>query len=287
MTTAQQPTRLYLAGPMFSDGDKSEQSRLADALTAKGFECHVPQRDGIEVAAVMALLNDPSLHGDTMLEPLVLQRCVAWVTRAVVALDVFQVTEACQCTVLNIDGRVPDEGAIVEATLAWSVGRPVVPYQTTTISELGGNNNPMIGVISTWGAIAADAAEAVAAVETALKSATAVPSRALSPDVEALVDLGRVISDIRERPPLTKEELGAAAATLTAIPADLMTLLEPDKSLQAMCQRVVLTIIEFSKLGRGQKAEQRKVFLDQIAALQAWIAQPGVRDEILNHPITC
>ena len=123
---------------------------MATALEAAGFECHVPQKNGIEVAAVMQLLNDPSLHGDNMLEPLVLDRCIVWVTRTVVALDVFQVVEGCQCTVLNIDGRVPDEGSLVEATLAWSAGHPVVPYKTTSISELGGNNNPMIGVISGW-----------------------------------------------------------------------------------------------------------------------------------------
>src|SRR5450631_1656703 len=111
MTTAQQPTRVYLSGPMFSDGDKWEQEALATALTAGGFECHVPQNNGIEVARVMQLLNDPTLHEEKMLEPLVLDRCIAWVTRTVAALDVFQVVEGCQCTVLNIDGRVPDEGS--------------------------------------------------------------------------------------------------------------------------------------------------------------------------------
>ena len=79
-----------------------------------------------------------------------INRCIVWVTRTVAALDIFQVIEGCQCTVFNIDGRVPDEGSLVEATLAWYAGHPVVPYKTTSISEFGGNNNPMIGVISHW-----------------------------------------------------------------------------------------------------------------------------------------
>ena len=152
MTAARQLTRVYLSGPMFSAGDKWEQCALATTLEAagSGIKCHVPQRDGIEVAPVMDLLNDHKLHRDKMLEPFVLDRCIVWVTRTVVALDVFQVVEGCQVAVLNIDGRVPDEGSLVEATLAWYAGHPVVPYKTTSISELDGNDNPMIGVISGW-----------------------------------------------------------------------------------------------------------------------------------------
>jgi nucleoside 2-deoxyribosyltransferase len=285
MTKAEGPTRVYLAGPMFSAGDKAEQRGLATALEAAGFVCHVPQNNGIEVAAVMQLLNDPSLHGSTMLEPLVLDRCVVWVTRAVVSLDVFQVIEGCQCTVINIDGRVPDEGSLVEATLAWSTGHPVVAYKTTTISELGGNNNPMIGVISGWADVAPDHAGVASAVKAALKAAAPAPPPTLPQDVLELVDLGRVISDIRSKPPLSKSQRAAAFTTLVALPPDLMALLEPNALLQSMCRQVVLAIIEFSKLGPGQKAKQRNLFMDQIAELQAWVAQPGIRSEILNNPI--
>src|ERR1700722_15425956 len=117
MTTSEQSTKVYLSGPMFSDGDKAEQQELADALKAAGFTYHLPQKDGIEVGTVMQLLNDPANHVvGQMLEPVVPERCIAWGTRTVVALDVFQVVEGCEVTVLNIDGRVPDEGSLVEAT---------------------------------------------------------------------------------------------------------------------------------------------------------------------------
>ena len=289
MTKAQRPTKVYLAGPMFSAGDKMEQSALATSLEEAGFECHVPQENGIEVAAVMQLLNDPSLHGAKMLEPLVLDRCIVWVTRTVVALDVFQVVEGCQCTVLNIDGRVPDEGSLVEATLAWSAGHPVVPYKTTTISELGGNNNPMIGVISGWARVSSDPAGVVTAVKAAVKSAGAgVPPVTTPPlDVQQLIDLGRVISDIRARPPLNKTQGVAAAQTLATVSPQLMQLLEPVASLQSMCQQLVLAIIEFSKLGPKKYAKRRKIFMDEIAALHAWVAQKGIRDAIVDNPITC
>jgi hypothetical protein len=271
---------------MFSDGDQAEQKKLAKALEDAGFKVHMPQRDGIEVADVMGLLNDPMLHGNPMLEPIVLARCVAWVTRAVVALDVYEVVKGCQCSVLNIDGRVPDEGALVEATLAWSTGHPVVPYKTTPVSELGGNNNPMIGVISGWAPISTDAVELVRAVKMAVRTAGSTPlEECLPADVQDLVDLGRVLAGIRGKPLLNATQQAAAAATLAAIPPAQMELLEPVSPLQAMAQQVVLAIIQFSKLGTGQNARRRTLFQTQIAALQAWATDPKVRDAILNNPL--
>jgi len=87
----------------------------------RGFDIHFPQRDGIEVATVMDLLNDQD-GAVNLLPPPLFERAVTWVTRAVVALDVFQAVEECECVVLNLDGRVPDEGSLVEATLAWYAG---------------------------------------------------------------------------------------------------------------------------------------------------------------------
>ena len=141
--------QVYLAGPMFSMGEKSEQLALACALK-EDFDVHLPQRDGIEVAAVMSLLRNPKLHGIAMLEAPLMDRFVTWATRTVVALDIFQAVEGCQCVVLNIDGRVPDEGAIVEATAAWYAGRPVVAFKTTPVTELGINSNPMVDAITRW-----------------------------------------------------------------------------------------------------------------------------------------
>ena len=285
MATPQPPTTVYIAGPMFSVGDKSEQSALAAALQADGFECYVPQDDGIEVAAVMQLLNDPSLQEGTMLEPPVLDRCMAWVTRAVVALDVYQTIEACQCTVLNLDGRVPDEGSLVESTLAWFAGHPVVPYKTSAITELDGHDNPMIGALSGWISIPSDLKSVVVAVRDAV-SASRGPTVAPPPDVQKLVDLGRVISGIRAQRPLNDSGRKAAKTTLKSLPSDQMSLLEPDPSLQKMCRRIVLAIIEFSKLGPGEEAKQEEIFQREIAALRDWVAQTGIREVLVQSPLS-
>jgi nucleoside 2-deoxyribosyltransferase len=283
MATPQPSTTVYLAGPMFSVGDKSEQSALATALQTAGFECYVPQTDGIEVAAVVQFLNDPSLHLGTMLEPPVLDRCMAWVTRAVVALDVYQSVEACQCTVLNLDGRVPDEGSLVEATLAWSSGHPVVPYKTSAITELDGHDNPMIGALSGWSSVPSDPTSLVAAVRAAV---TASRNASLPPEVQKLVDLGEVLSGIRVQPPLDNSGRKAAKTTLKGLPSDQMALLEPSASLQKMCRQIILAIIEFSKLGPSNAATQKKIFQREIAALQAWVTQPDIRDVLVQSPLS-
>jgi hypothetical protein len=190
--------------------------------------------------------------------------------------------------VINIDGRVPDEGSLVEATLAWYAGHPVVPYKTTSISELGGNNNPMIGVISGWAPISSDPAGVVAAVKAAVRSAVPTPQPPAMPnDVQQLVDLGRVISDIRARRPLNPSQLTVALQTLASMPPELMGLLEPVPLLQAICREVVLTIIEFSKPGPGMKARQRKILLKAITELKSQVKPRKIRDEMVNNPIGC
>ena len=283
MATPQPPPTVYLAGPMFSVGDKSEQAALAAALQAAGFVCYVPQINGIEVAAVVQLLNDPDLHEGTMLEPPALDRCTAWVTRAVVALDVYQSIEACQCTVLNLDGRVPDEGSLVEATMAWYSGHPVVPYKTSAITELAGHDNPMIGALSGWTSVPADPAGVVVAVRRAVSTARSPVTP--PPEVLRLVALGSVLSGIRAQPPLDKSERKLAKGTLEDIPADQMAVLEPEASLQTMCRQIVLAVIEFSKLGLGDSAKQRKIFQEGIAALQSWSKETDIREVLIHRPL--
>jgi nucleoside 2-deoxyribosyltransferase len=285
MTTRQPTTTAYLAGPMFSVGDTFEQRELAKALEEAGIDCYVPQLNGIEVAAVMGLLNSPRLHEGTMLEPFVLDRCAAWVTRAVVALDVFQTVEGCDCTVLNLDGRVPDEGSLIEATMAWYAGRPVVAYKTSAISELGGHDNPMIGALSEWRDVAASPDKVVEAVREVVKGTRA--SVTPPPGVQRLVDLGRVISEFREGPSFDKEQRKAAKATLGGLAADLKALLEPYESLQPMCWKIVIAVIEFSKLGADEAEKQQKILQKGIAELQPWAARDEIRQVLMDRPLNC
>src|SRR5690606_27361712 len=46
--------------------------------------------------------------------------------------------------VFNMNGRVPDEGAVAEATMAWMLGKPVVIFKEDVRSKIAGRDNPLL-----------------------------------------------------------------------------------------------------------------------------------------------
>jgi nucleoside 2-deoxyribosyltransferase len=130
---------------MFSEGDKEEQARIADTLDAAGYTTYLPQRDGIEVGRVIALVKHPET------EPKLIEEAMSKVRQWVFALDIYQLLGRCQSLVFNLDGRTPDEGSVVETAAAFASGKPIVIYKTTPITILDGTDNPMVqGLSSTW-----------------------------------------------------------------------------------------------------------------------------------------
>lgn len=47
-----------------------------------------------------------------------------------------------------MNGRVPDEGAVSEAAMAFAVGHPVVIYKNDARSLVGGKDNPLVAGLS-------------------------------------------------------------------------------------------------------------------------------------------
>jgi nucleoside 2-deoxyribosyltransferase len=191
---------------MFSIGDKREQHAVAKSLEAAGFTTYLPQRDGIEVGRVMALVNHPFIEGpiadDIMLK----------VRKWVFALDMFQLLERCQSLVFNLDGRTPDDGSVVETAAAFTAGKPLVIYKTSPITMLAGADNPMVtGLSSSWKYV-----DDVAAVPPAVKAAVAAakPYAYAGPhNVVALIKEGGEVWDVlellRDMPKDTPEQLFA------------------------------------------------------------------------------
>ena len=112
---------------------------LAATLEAAGMTTYLPQRDGVEAYVLR--------HADRLgsLLPAALRRVV---DRAIFALDVYEIVERCDVLVFNMNGRVPDEGAAVEAGMAMAVGRPVVLYKRDARSAFGSADNAMITQLS-------------------------------------------------------------------------------------------------------------------------------------------
>ena len=117
--------KVYFAGPMFNQAEKEFNIRITKVLEDYGYKVFLPQRDGIEAAL---------LKGKTEEE----------LTRMIFALDDTQVRNA-DIVFMNIDGRVPDEGASVELGIAYGIGKRCYGFKTDTRAvEFGLEMNPMI-----------------------------------------------------------------------------------------------------------------------------------------------
>jgi hypothetical protein len=67
-----------------------------------------------------------------------------WLHSAIFALDTYQVVLGCGSLVFNMNGRVPDEGAVAESTMAWMLGKPIVIFKEDARSAIVGRDNPLV-----------------------------------------------------------------------------------------------------------------------------------------------
>lgn len=117
--------KVYFAGPLFNQAEKDFNLELAELLEEYGYQVFLPQRDGIE--AVL-------LEGKSEEE----------LIKMIFELDEGEVKKA-DIIFMNLDGRVPDEGACVELGIAYASGKRCYGFKTDTRSvELGMDLNPMI-----------------------------------------------------------------------------------------------------------------------------------------------
>src|SRR5207237_2250426 len=119
--------RIYCAGPLFNPAERREMDDIAGVLEAAGYTTFVPHRDGLEFARLL-----PELQHIVPSAP----AADAVLRRAIFSLDVFQLLSRSDAVVANINGRVPDEGTVVEAALAWFACKAVVLYKNDSRSVL-------------------------------------------------------------------------------------------------------------------------------------------------------
>ena len=94
--------RVYFAGPLFNEAERTFNIKLTTKLEAKGFTVFLPQRDGIEI------LKPPYISMPTDKKH-----------KAIFNLDRIKLLEA-DIFLFILDGRVPDEGACVELGMAYA-----------------------------------------------------------------------------------------------------------------------------------------------------------------------
>jgi len=127
--------RIYCAGPLFNRGEREEMAEIARTLEGASFSTFLPHRD----VFVFEEVHREFLRGgyDSAEATRMVQQAIFWV-------DAYEVLSACQGLVLNLNGRVPDEGAVAEAGMAWTAGKPIVLYKGDSRSLIEGSDNPIL-----------------------------------------------------------------------------------------------------------------------------------------------
>ncbi|WP_256927642.1 nucleoside 2-deoxyribosyltransferase [Caballeronia sordidicola] len=122
--------------------------------------------------------------------------------KAIFALDTYQLLRRCDVIVANLNGKVPDEGTVVEATLAWHSGKPLILFKTDVRSMLNGSDNPMVTGLGDFETI-----DDLSALPAAIGR---VVARHSSEKVTETLDFGASIATLRN----DSDSVSAVAATL-------------------------------------------------------------------------
>jgi len=72
------------------------------------------------------------------------------IQQAIFWLDSYQVIRGCEGILINLNGRVPDEGAVAEASMAWMAGKVIVLYKSDVRSLLLGTDNPLVSGLGSF-----------------------------------------------------------------------------------------------------------------------------------------
>jgi nucleoside 2-deoxyribosyltransferase len=176
--------RIYCAGPLFNPSERAEMEMLAETLELAGFNTFLPHRDGFLFEAIVPDLVRAGYTLDV----------AQWMARqAIFALDVYQVLVSCEGTVVNLNGRVPDEGAVVEGAMAWTVGKAVVLFKDDARSKIDGLDNPLVAGLGAF-RLVSRSEELPRAMTRALSEHPALPLR-----VESLPVTTRQVAERGQR----------------------------------------------------------------------------------------
>jgi nucleoside 2-deoxyribosyltransferase len=117
--------RVYIAGPLFSQGELEFNLSVNNFVTGLGFETFLPQKDGHKLADLIV---------DTQK------------TKAIQTIFEKDIEEIKKTDILLfiMDGRVPDEGACVELGIAYAYNKICIGLKTDSRSLMDDIDNPLI-----------------------------------------------------------------------------------------------------------------------------------------------
>jgi nucleoside 2-deoxyribosyltransferase len=119
-------TKIYIAGPLFSEAELEYNLQLDYFLTNLGYKTFLPQRDGYKLADL--LLKD--IHISTAMD-IIFKR------------DLDEIRNS-DIIIFIMDGRVPDEGASLEVGYAYALGKECIGIKTDSRALMHNLDNPLI-----------------------------------------------------------------------------------------------------------------------------------------------
>ncbi|MBQ7465261.1 MAG: nucleoside 2-deoxyribosyltransferase [Oscillospiraceae bacterium] len=117
--------KIYIAAPLFSEGERAFNLRIDEILRQCGHETFLPQRDG----GCVADLPD-TIEGLPKRQYLFRLDCAHM--------------DWCDTVLFVFDGRVPDEGACFELGYCYAKGKRCIGYKTDNRSFIDGFDNVML-----------------------------------------------------------------------------------------------------------------------------------------------
>lgn len=117
--------RIYIAGPLFSQGELEFNLVVDEYLKRLGFETFLPQKDGHKLSDL--ILNNQKLNA----VKIIFEKDIEEIKRSDILLFI-------------MDGRVPDEGACVELGIAYALNKYCIGLKTDSRFLMDDIDNPLI-----------------------------------------------------------------------------------------------------------------------------------------------
>jgi len=184
--------RIYCSGPLFCAEEIGGMNAIAKVLEDAGYQTFLPHRDGLE-SYVLNFSNASFLSTVSAIR--------SRIDYAIFALDVYELIERCGAVVCSLNGRVPDEGMVVESALAYAAGKPLVLFKNDLRAPFGGYDNSMLTSL-VKGEIVGNLRDLPAALSDAIAGKKDVV--ALSIDLQKAISYGKRLSSVLERLPEKK-----------------------------------------------------------------------------------
>jgi nucleoside 2-deoxyribosyltransferase len=106
--------QVYFAGPLFNQAEREFNQRVCGRLEDEGYDVFLPQRDVGDIGELEVMDDDATTEEG-------LQKIFEIDRRGVLKTDLVTAT---------LDGRVPSEGTVIEAAIAYEHDIPVVGLKT-------------------------------------------------------------------------------------------------------------------------------------------------------------